>query len=259
MKDLQSSTTFIRSLRAGWTLLALALAFTLGIVFTTLSITDGAYVVEIVCLVVLGVAGGGVVRGFVRESLVAILFIVLVVGECFLLSQAPEPWSRLWPILIPANAIGVMVGNIVRSALTEGSRKVLRDVWVVNGVEEPQTRSAKATSLAALSSWDSAQSGRFFVERNAGLFEAMGSPATGFIVHCAANSQDDSAWLMLGSAKSSEETVIRIPSGPAYAPSDAVVDLETASRALSGFFHHRGPDPELSWTSGDAALDLKFG
>jgi hypothetical protein len=151
-----------------------------------------------------------------------------------------------------------MVGNIVRLALSDSSRGVLRDVWVINGAEDLQTDSAKATSLAALSSWDSAEAGRFFVERNAALFEAMGSPETGFIVHCTANFQDESEWRVLG-AISEEETQIRLPSGPAHVPSGLVVDLETAGRALFGFFHHRGPDPELTWTSGEDVLDLRFG
>ncbi|TFC52691.1 MULTISPECIES: hypothetical protein [unclassified Cryobacterium] len=97
------------------------------------------------------------------------------------------------------------------------------------------------------------------MERNEGLFEAMGSPATGFIVHCVANFREEREWRMLGSVDGNEETEIRIPSGAAHAPSGAVVDLETAGRALRGFFHYRGPDPELAWTSGDAELDLKFG
>lgn len=100
--------------------------------------------------------------------------------------------------------------------------------------------------------------GRFFVERNEALFEAMGSPETGFIVHCAANFQDESEWRVLGSI-SEEETQSRLPSGPAHVPGGLVADLETAGRALFGFFHHRGPDPELAWTSGEDVLDLRFG
>jgi hypothetical protein len=115
---------------------------------------------------------GAVWSGLVCENLVAVSLIVLVAGECVFLSQFAEPWSRLWPLLIPANAIGNMVGNIVRLALSDSSRGVLRDVWVINGAEDLQTDSAKATSLAALSSWDSAEAGRFFVERNEALFEA---------------------------------------------------------------------------------------
>lgn len=150
---------------------------------------------------------------------------------------------------MPANAIGIMVGNIVRLGLSDNSRRVLRNVWVINGAEELQTERAEATSLAALSSWDSAKAGRFFVERNEALFEAMGSPVTGFIVHCTANFRDESEWLVLGLVDMKDETEIRLPSGPAHVPSGLVVDLETAGMALLGFFHHRGPDPELTWTS----------
>lgn len=239
--------------------MALALAFALGVFVTTFSLTNGSDGVEIVALVVLGLAGGGLVRGLVRENLVAVFFIVLVVGECVLLSQFSEPWSRLWPVLIPANAIGIMVGNIIRLGLSDSNRRVLRDVWVINGAEDPRTDSAKATSLAALSSWDSVKAGRFFVERNEALFEAMGSPVTGFIVHCTANFQDENQWRILGVIEGGDETEIRIPSGPAYAPSGVVVDLETAKAALQGFFHYRGPAPKLKWTSGDQVLDLKFG
>jgi hypothetical protein len=256
---MQSSSSLIRFVRGTWTLLAMALVFAIGSFFSVFSLNNGSNGVEIVTLVVLGLAGGGLVRGLVRENLVAVVFIVLVVGECALLSQFSEPWSNLWPVLIPANAIGVMVGNVVRQGLLESRPRVLRDLWVINGVEDPRTESAKAVSLAALSSWDSAKSGRFFVERNEGLFEAMGNPATGFIVHCAAKFQEESEWRILGSIEGRDETEIRIPSGPAYAPSGVVVDLETAKAALLGFFHYRGPDPGLKWTSGEQVLDLKFG
>lgn len=104
--------------------MALALAFAIGIFVTTFSLTDGSDGVEIVALVVVGLAGGGLVRGLARENLVAVFFIVLVVGECVLLSQFSEPWSRLWPVLIPANAVGIMVGNIVRLGLSDSSRGV---------------------------------------------------------------------------------------------------------------------------------------
>ena len=256
---MQSSSSLFRFVRGTWTLLTMALAFAIGIFFAVFSLNSGSNGVEIAALIVLGLAGGGSVRALVRENLVAVVFIVLVVAECALLSQFPEPWSRLWPVLIPANAIGVMVGNIVRQGLLESRPKVLRDVWVINGAEEQRTESAKTVSLAALSSWDSAKSGRFFVERNDGLFEAMGNSVTGFIVHCAANFQEEGEWRMLGSIEGKEETEIRIPSGPAFAPSGVVVDLETAKAALLGFLHYRGPDPELTWTSGEQVLDLKFG
>lgn len=116
---MQSSSSLSRLMRGTWTLLAMALAFAIGIFFTVFSLNDGSNGMEIVALIVLGLAGGGLVRASVRENLVAVVLIVLVVAECALLSQFPEPWSRLWPVLIPANAIGVMVGNVVRLGLLE--------------------------------------------------------------------------------------------------------------------------------------------
>jgi hypothetical protein len=259
MKDTQRASSLLRFLRVAWKLWVMALGFAAGIFFSALSLTNGSHAVGILVLIILGLAGGCLVRALARENLVAVLFVILVVGECALLSQSPAPWSRLWPVLIPANAIGVMMGNLMRLGLLESNRRVLRDVWVINGVEYPQTESARATSLAILSVWDSAKSGRFFIERNEGLFEAVGNPATGFLVHCAANFQEESYWRLLGLIDGKEATEIRIPSGPAFAPSGVVVDLEAAKAALLGFFHFRGPDPELSWTSGDAVLDLRLG
>lgn len=256
---MQNSSSFFRFFRAAWALWVMALVFAVGIFVSTFSLTGGSDGLEIGILLAAGMLGGGLIRALVRESWVTIILVLVVVGEAFILSQFAEPWSKLWPVLVPASAIGVMVGNVIRLGLLDGKRKATRDVWVVNGVEVPPTETAKATSLAALSSWDSAAAGRFFVERNDGLFEAMGSPATGFIVHCVANFQEESEWRVLGSLGGKEESEILIPSGPAFAPSGVVVDLETASRALRGFFHFRGPDPELSWISGDAVLDLKFG
>ena len=259
MRDAQGLPQLIRVVRGAWTLLALALVFAIGIFFSTFSLHNGSNGVEIAALLVLGLAGGGLIRGLVRENLVTVVFIVLLVGECVLLSQLSGPWSKLWPVLIPANAIGVMVGNVVRLGLLESRPRISRDVWVINGAEEPRTESARAVSLDALSSWDSATSGSFRVERNEGWFEAMGNPATGFIVHCAARLQEESGWRILGSLEGGDETEIRIPSGPVYAPGGVVVDLETAQAALQGFFHYRGPDPKLEWASGEQVLDLKFG
>ncbi|MHA7263955.1 hypothetical protein ACX80W_12215 [Arthrobacter sp. TMN-37] len=259
MRDTQGSMSLGRFVRGTWTLLVTALVFAVAIFFSVFSLSNGSHGLEIAALLVLGLVGGGLARGLFRENLVMAVFIVLIVGECALFSQLSGPWSSLWPVLIPANAIGVMVGNVVRLGYLESRPRALRDVWVVNGVEEPRTDSAKAVSTAVLSAWDSAHAGRFYVERNEGLFEAMGSAATGFIVHCAAKSQEESAWQILGSLGGRGETEIRIPSGPAFAPSGVVVDLETAKEALLGFFHHRGPDPGLEWTSGEEVLDLKFG
>lgn len=256
---MQTSSPLSRFVRGTWALLATALAFALATFFVLFSLTSGSKGVEIAALIVLGLVGGGSARAFVRENFVAVVLFILVIAECALLSQSPEPWSRVWPVLIPANAIGVMVGNTVSEGLRESRPKVLRDVWVINGAQEQRTERAKTASLAALSLWDSAKSGCFRVERKDGLFEAMGNPVTGFIVHCAAHRQEEGEWRILGSIVGKAETEIWIPSGPAYAPSGVVVDLETAKAALLGFFHHRGPDPELTWTSDDQVLDLKFG
>jgi hypothetical protein len=87
----------------------------------------------------------------------------------------------------------------------------------------------------------------------------VGKPTTGFIVHCAAKSEDENEWRILGALGGGGETEIRILSGAAYAPSGVVVNLEAAKAALLGFFHYRGPDPALEWTSGGQVLDLKFG
>ena len=259
MKDRQDWPSFFNVLRAAWLLWAMVLFFAGGIFFSTLSLATGAHGLEIGLLLAAGILVGGLVRGLVRARWVTTILVLTVAVEGVLLSQSAAPWSSLWPVLVPATAIGVMVGNLIRLAALDSKRKVIRDVWVANGVEVPLTDRAKSASTASLSSWDSAVSGRFYVQRNAGLFEAMGSPATGFIVHCAANLREEKEWRMLGSVDGQEATEIRIPSGAAHAPSGAVVDLETAGRALLGFFHYRGPDPELAWTSGDAALDLKFG
>lgn len=259
MKETQGSTTFVRLMRGAWALLAMVLIFAVGIFFSVLSLTNGSSGEEIVTLVLLGLAGGGLVRGVVRENLISVVFISLLVAECALLSQFSEPWSSLWPTLIPANAIGLMLGNVVRQGLLESRPRIRRDVWVVNGTELPRTGEATAASLGALSSWDSTKAGRFFVERDEGLFEAVGNRATGFIVHCAAKSEDENEWRILGVLGGGGETEIRIPSGAAYAPSGVVVDPEMAKAALLGFFHYRGPDPALEWTSGGQVLDLKFG
>lgn len=256
MKDWPS---FFHFLRAAWLLWAMVLFFCGGIFFSTFSLTAGAHGLEIGVLLAAGILMGGVVRGLVIEHRVTTILVLVVAVGGVLLSHSTAPWSSLWPVLVPATAIGVMVGNVIRLAALDSKRKVIRDVWVVNGVEVPLTDRAKSASTASLSSWDSAGAGRFYVQRNMGLFEAMGSPATGFIVHCAANFGEEKEWRMLGSVDGKEETEIRIPSGAAHAPSGAVVDLETAGRALRGFFHYRGPDPELAWTSGDVALDLRFG
>jgi hypothetical protein len=248
---------FIKFARTNWGL-ALPALLIVGLFAFPIFQTGGRYVPEIVAVLMTGLVGGGLVRALVRESRVTVVFAVLVVAEVFLAVRFPSPWSALATVLVPANAAGVMVGNFVRLAILERRRKAVRDVWVINGEEEPRTDTARTAALAGLASWDSAKDGAFVVERNDGWFEAMGSPLTGFIVHCSANFREESEWRALGSI-GAEETVIRIPSGPAYAPSGVVVDLETARAALRGFFHYRGPDPELTWASGEQVLELKFG
>ena len=239
--------------------LGIASFFSVTLFVTVFLSTDGAYGPEAVVLILSGLLGGSLIRGLVRENRVTVILFLLVVAECAVLTQLlPFPWSGLWAVLIPANAIGVMVGSVTRQGILI-SKPTPADVWLVNGSESSRTESARADGLNALTSWDSAGAGRFFVQRNDGLFEAVGNPATGFIVHCTSSFRDNSRWKVLGSAAERDETEIRIPSGPAYAPSGFVVDLETASMALRGFFHHRGPDPGLPWVSGEDVLDLRFG
>ena len=238
--------------------LGVSIPFAVGTYWAVLQTLNGLYGLEIFVVLIAGLVGGGMVRSFVRDRNMMLVFIVLVVVESVFLSQLPRPWSGLWLVLVLANALGVMVGDIARQGIRAAKPK-LPDVWMINGVEEPRTDRAKAKSLASLASWNGAESGKFFVERNDALFEAIGDPATGFIVHCVANAQETNQWRILGSIEGTDETKIRIPSGPAYAPSGVVVDLEAAKGALSGFFHYRGPDPELTWTSAGQVLDLKFG
>ncbi|NUU31148.1 hypothetical protein [Arthrobacter sp. C9C5] len=257
-ENMQNSSSFFTFLRAAWVLWVAGLVFAAGIFVSTVSLTGGAHAWEIGILLAAGILAGGLIRGLIPARWTTIVLVLVVaLGVSFF--RTDEPWSRLWPVLVPASAIGVMIGNVIRHGILDSHRKIIRDVWIVNGVEMPSTDGAKTTSLASLASWDSAAAGRFVVERNEGLFEAVGNPSTGFLVHCAARFQDESEWRMLGSAGGTQETEIRIPSGTAFVPIDAVVDLDSASRALRGFFHYRGPDPELAWTSGDAVLDLKFG
>jgi len=256
---MQGSPSFLQFVRSAWVLWAMGLVFALGIFLSTLSSTKGAHGLEIGLMLAAGILEGGVIRSLVRARWVTIVLVLVVAMEGLLLSFLADPWSYLWPVLVPASAIGVMVGNVVRLGIRDSKRTVVRNAWDVNGVEQPSSDAAKRVALAALSSWDSAGAGRFLVERNEALFEAMGSRATGFIVHCAANSREAGEWRILGSVDTEGETEVRIPSGPAHAPSGVVVDLETAARALRGFFHHRGPAPELAWTAGDAVFDLKFG
>lgn len=239
-------------------MLGIALAFAIGIFWSVVSALEGSYGTEVFVVMVIGALGGALNRIFVPENRVTPLFLALVVAEGVVLSQFPLPWSGLWMVLIPANAVGVMAGGAIRGGIAD-ARPRPKDVWIVNGVEEKQKVRAQSMALDALASWDSAKSGRFFVERNDGLFEAVGNPTAGFIVHCAAAFQDESAWRILGSTAGQGESEIRLPSGPAHTPTGVVTDLQATSAALRGFFHHRGPDPELPWSAGEDVLDLRFG
>ena len=204
------------------------------IYWAVLQTLNGLYGLEIFVVLVAGVVGGSLVRSFVRDRHVMLVFVVLAVVESVFLSQFPRPWSGLWLVLVLANALGLMVVDIVREGIRAAKPK-LPDVWMINGSEEPRTDRAKAKSLAALTSWTSAESGMFFVERNDAVFEAMGDPATGFIVHCAANAQEMNQWRILGSIEGTDEMEIRIPSGPAYAPSGAVVVWRPQRGRCRGF------------------------
>lgn len=207
-------------------------------------------------VLIAGILGGSLVRGLARENRVAIVLVLLVIAETILLKQGPQPWPGLWPLLVPGNAIGVLVGAAIRTGVRQ-SRPKPRDVWVVNGIEDPRSDSAKAKALDALSSWDAGDSGAFRVQRNDAEFTAVGSSKTGFIVHSSTNSRDEGEWRMLG-ADDADDVEIRLLSGPAYAPRGVLSNLETTRKALLGFFHHRGPDPELPWTSGEDVRTYRF-
>jgi hypothetical protein len=59
---------------------------------------------------------------------VAVLFVLILEAECAIFSQLSTPWSNLWPLLIPGNSIGVMVGSIVRETLREIRTQNVRNV-----------------------------------------------------------------------------------------------------------------------------------
>lgn len=210
-------------------------------------------------LLAAGLVGGTAATGFLPSGRGLAVLAVLVVAEYVLLGQAPEPWSSLSALLIPANGAGAILGQVVGEARAAKRRPAIVDAWVINGNEQKKTDQATASAIEDLAGWDSATTGRFVVGRNGGLFEAVGSAATGFIVHCTADYHDDGAWRVLGSLTSRDETELRMPFGPVRAPMGVVSDLQTTNRALLRFFHYRGPDPDLHWTSGEQVLDLKFG
>lgn len=64
-EKMQLSSVF-RCLRVAWALWPVALLFTLMIFFSVLSATNGLFAVEIAVLLVVGLAGGGLIRIFVR-------------------------------------------------------------------------------------------------------------------------------------------------------------------------------------------------
>lgn len=213
---------------------------------------------EALVLLAAGLVCGAVVTGWISGARGVAVLAGLVLAQYILLGQAPEPWSSLSAIIIPANGGGMLLGQAVSEARAARRRPVIVDAWVVNGREQATTDRAKAAAAGDLAQWDSAADGGFVVARNAGRFEAVGSAATGFIVHCTPDHRSDGAWQVLGSMAEAQEAAVRIPSGPAYAPTGVVLDLPAAQQALQGFFHYRGPDPALSWVSGEDVLELRF-
>ncbi|CEA07904.1 hypothetical protein BN1051_01230 [Arthrobacter saudimassiliensis] len=206
-----------------------------------------------------GLAGGTAVIAGLPASKGVLVLALLVIAEYILLLQMPEPWSALAAMVIPANAGGSLLGQVVQEGLRLRAHKVVTNTWLVNGHEETTTSVAKASALDGLDGWDSAASGRFTVQYNNALFEAVGNPGAGYIIHCTSDYSDDDSWRILGTDVDKAETVIRIPTGRAYAPTGVVHDQKSAQQALRGFFHYRGPDPALPWSDGPDVLDLRFG
>lgn len=128
MEDMQKSASFFHFLRAAWVIWAMGLVFAAGIFLSAISLTEGAHGLEVVILLAAGILGGGLVRGLIRARWVTIILILVVALEGFVLSQASAPWSKLWPVLVPASAIGVMVGNVLRLGVLDARGKVARDV-----------------------------------------------------------------------------------------------------------------------------------
>ena len=198
------------------------------------------------------------IRGFVREKKVTHLFVALVIAEAILLNQAPVPWSGLCPVLIPGNAMGLIVGVGIRRVRL-ASKPQPRDVWVVNGEGTPRTDTAKAKSLAALTSWEAGDRGRFFVQRNNGVFEAVGTPATGFIVHCTPASEDEAeyaCWEAITGRRSSRSGCCPAP----HVPRKGSSQIWTAPmRRCWASFIAAAPTPRLPWTSGEDVRTNRFG
>ncbi len=243
---------------AGPRLILLALGIAVLLASIALAV-GGAPPAEALILLAAGLVCGAVVTGWISGGRGVAVLAGLVVVQYILLGQAPEPWSSLSAIIIPANGGGMLLGQVISEARLARRRPVMVDAWVVNGQEQATTDQAKAAATGDLARWDSAADGGFVVARNAGRFEAVGSAATGFIVHCTADyHRDDGGWQLLGGLTRRDEKQIRIPSGPAFAPGSNVVDLDTVSLALHGFFHYRGPDPHLSWVSGEDVLEFRY-
>jgi hypothetical protein len=128
MKDMQNLSSFLDFLRAAWALWAMALVFAAGIFLSTLSLTHGAHGLEILGLLAGGILGGGLIRALVRPRWTTVILVLVVAAEGLLLSQPSDPWSRLWPVLVPANAIGVMVGNVLRLGVRDRKRKAAHNL-----------------------------------------------------------------------------------------------------------------------------------
>lgn len=92
----------------------IALLFAAGLFWIALSQLKGFFAGEILALMVIGILGGALNRIFVPENRVTYVFAAVVIVEIIILLQLPLPWSGLWPLMIPANACGVMAGEMIR-------------------------------------------------------------------------------------------------------------------------------------------------
>lgn len=92
----------------------IALLFAAGIFWIALSQLKGTFAGEILTLMIVGILGGALNRIFVPENRVTYVFAAVVTVEVILLFQLSSPWSGLWPLMIPANACGVMAGEMIR-------------------------------------------------------------------------------------------------------------------------------------------------
>lgn len=92
----------------------IALLFGAGIFWIALSELRGHFAGEIFILMLTGILGGALNRIFVPENRVTYVFAAVVIVEIIILLQLALPWSGLWPLMIPANACGVMTGEMIR-------------------------------------------------------------------------------------------------------------------------------------------------